>query len=197
VMPAHLKRGQPPPEDGKAGSSQFPRSRIEPRTDGRRPPSSSFGAAAPSRFVVVPAVVGIDHSRLPALLGRFPTQVQTPTGVSVAFASFAVEKPRFRRNCLTISVLSLEPVSGCATAHTRPFCLPRRALPFRLLDLKARGIGFLLYDQQEVLAHRAQFAPRGARSRPQIGPDAPWLPPGLCVRGFASSGGVHVPDHSA
>jgi hypothetical protein len=166
--PAHLKRGQPPPEGGEAGVAQFPRSRLEPRTDGRRPPSGSFGAAAPSGSVVAPSVVGIDHSRLPAFLGRFPTQVQTPTGVSVAFASFAVEKPRFRRNCLTISVLSLEPVWGCATAHIRPFCLPRRALPFRLLDLKARGIGFLLYDQQEVLAHRAQFAPRGARSHRHI-----------------------------
>jgi hypothetical protein len=146
--PDHLKRGQPPPKSGEAGVAQFPRSRIEPRTDGRRPPSSSFGAAAPSGSVVVPAVVGIDHSRLRAFLERFPTQVQTPTGVPVAFASFAVEKPRFRRNCLTISVLSLGPAWGCATARIRPLCLPRRALLFGLLDPKARGIGLLLYDQQ-------------------------------------------------
>src|SRR5262245_48616323 len=86
--------------DGEAGSSQFPRSHVEPPTDGRRPPSGSFGAAAPSGSVVAPAVVGIDHNRLPVFLGRFATQVQTPTGVPVAFASFAVEKPRFRRNCL-------------------------------------------------------------------------------------------------
>jgi hypothetical protein len=153
--------------------AQFPRSRIEPRTDGRRPPSGSFGAAAPSGSVVAPAVVGIDHSRLPAFTGRFPTRLQTPTGVTVAFASFAVEKPRFRRSCLTISVLSLGPAWGCATARIRPLCLPRRALPFGLLDPKARGIGFLLYDQQEVLSHRAQFAPRGARNHRRSAPVSP------------------------
>src|SRR6266545_6059854 len=48
------------------------------------------------------------------------------------------------------------------TALVWPLCLPRRALPFRLLDRKARGIGLLLYDQQQVLAHHAPPKPRGA-----------------------------------
>ena len=133
---------------GAAGPSQFPRSRPEPRTDGRRPPSSSLDAAAPSGCAVVPGVVGIDHRRLPAFLGRFPTQGQTPPGVSSAFTRFAVEKPRFRRICLTISVLSLGPASGCATTLIQPGCLPRRAVPSGLLNPEARGIGLLPYDWQ-------------------------------------------------
>ncbi len=165
MMPVHLKRDQPPSGDGEAGSSQFPRSHVEPQTDGRRPPSSSFGAAAPSGSVVAPAVVGSDHSRSASVPWATSPQVPNPPGVSAAYARFAVEKPRFRRICLTISVLSLEPALGYATARIRPFCLPRRALTSRLLTQKARGIGLLPYDRQQVLAHRAQHKPRGAPDR--------------------------------
>ncbi len=148
-----------------AGTLQFPRSHVEPRTDRRRPPSSPLDAAASSDSVVVPVVVGIDHRRLVSVLWVTSPQVRNPAGGSAACASFAVERPWFWHISLTISVLSLGLAWEIATTPVEPLCLPRRAIPSRLLNLKARGIDLLPYDWQPVLAHHVQRAPRGARSR--------------------------------
>jgi hypothetical protein len=63
-----------------------------------------------------------------------------------------------------MSRLSLELYQGVATLPVEPFCLLRRALICELLYSQTRRIDLLPYDRQQMLSHRVQFAPRGARS---------------------------------
>ncbi len=119
--------------------------------------------------MVVPGVVGIDHSRLVDVRWAisFPgTQPYWRVNRFRQFRGIEATVSAYRPNHIRPSPRTL---AGVCDYPGRVHCLPRRALISELLTSKSRGMGVLSYDRQQVLALHAHIAPRGARSRRRSG----------------------------